>query len=75
MEKKGEEGKGGAKAGQQLMNTVVIERLGIGSLTNRAALPPPPIYHSFAVTARHDISSICRRSISIVRDNYRWPAV
>lgn len=40
MEKKGEEGKGGAKAGQQLMNTVVIERLGIGSLTNRAALPP-----------------------------------
>lgn len=41
MEKKGEEGKGGAKAGQQLMNTVVIERLGIGSLTNRAALPPP----------------------------------
>lgn len=25
---------------EYLMNTVVIERLGIGSLTNRAALPP-----------------------------------
>lgn len=47
MEKKGEEGKGGAKAGQQLMNTVVIERLGIGSLTNRAALPPPPYLPQF----------------------------
>lgn len=35
----------------------------------------PSIYHSFAVTVRHDISSISRRSISIVRDNYRWSPI